>query len=253
VLVSRSLSSAATIALQTLIDAGAAYGAWTWGLFLDTPAGGEVPLRPIVQALSFALCGYFVIGVLSDLFTLGALSVAAYKYGANAGAVLAAVREVAGAPSGVSAIDRAAAAASTLKVVAALNEIADLLKSKAAAASSTATDSDGGAASTLKSLSALLTLARAEEKGFSPDALGLDRDAAADLASVFARYDANDDMVLQPSELGELIRGEGYDLTAEEEREALRLLDTAGDGVISFPEFADWFVKKVQSPPTTTS
>jgi hypothetical protein len=40
----RSLASAATIALQTLIDAGAAAGAWTWGLFLDTPAGADVPV-----------------------------------------------------------------------------------------------------------------------------------------------------------------------------------------------------------------
>lgn len=237
---SRSFATAATVLLQTLIDAGAAFGAFSWGMFLDTPAGADVPLRGIVQALSFILCGYFTIGTFSDVFLLGALSVAAARYGANAGAVLAAVREVAGAPSGVGAVDQAAAAASTLKVVAALNEIADLLKSEVAAAGSAET-----AASTLKSLSALLTLSRAEERGFDPASLGLTRDAAADLAAVFAKYDANDDMVLQPDEVATLIRAEGYSLTADEEREAVRLLDANGDGLISFPEFAAWYTKKV--------
>ena len=245
VLVSRSFKSAATVLLQTLIDAGAAFGAFSWGLFLDTPAGAEVPLRGIVQALSFALCGYFTISTFSDLFLLGALSIAAARYGANAGAVLAAVRELAGAPSGVGAVDQATAAASTLKVVQALNEISDLLASQVAAAKE---GGGGNAASTLKSLSALLTLSRAEERGFDPASLGLTRDGAADLASVFAKYDANDDMVLQPDEVAALIRAEGYNLTADEEKEAVRLLDASGDGLISFPEFAAWYTQKVKVP-----
>ena len=154
------------------------------------------------------------------------------------------MREVAGAPSGVSAVDRAAAAASTLKVVAALNEIADLLQERAGADAG----DRGGSASTLKALSALLTLSRAEEKGFDPASLGLSRDAAADVAALFARWDANDDMVLQPGELSALIRGEGFNLTAAEEAEAVRLLDRNGDGLVSFPEFAEWYVNKVKPP-----
>jgi hypothetical protein len=241
VLITRSLRSAAAILLQAGIDTGAAFGAFSWGTFLDTPAGADVPGRGVLQALSFALAFYFAVGVVSDLFVLGALSVAAARYGANAGAVLAAVRELAGAPSGVAALDRAASAVSTLKVVAALNEIADLLKAQVSAGG-------GDAPSTLQNLSALLTLSRAEERGFDAGALGLTRGDAAALAAAFAKYDANDDMVLQPTELSAMIKGEGYELTPAEEAAALALLDKNGDGLVGFPEFADWYVNKVRAP-----
>ena len=262
-LLSRSLRSAGAILLQALIDAGAAYGAFSWGLLLDNPnAGiGDFPGKRIVQALSFFVTGYFVIGVLSDFFVLGALSFAAASYGANAGAVLDAVREVAGRPSGASALDKAAAAVNTLRVVAALNEIAELLKQEVAASgnkgggssegssSSSSSSSASSSVSTLKTLSAILTLQRAEEKGFDPAQLGLSRADAAELAAAFARFDANDDMVLQPEELEALCRSEGFDLTPAEVSEAARLLDRNGDGLVSFPEFADWYVNKVKPPP----
>ena len=195
---------------------------------------------------------------------LGALSFAAASYGANAGAVLDAVREVAGRPSGASAIDKAAAAVNTLRVVAALNEIAELLKQEVASGkgSNEALASSGSSSaslpplllfsssvSTLKNLSAVLTLQKAEEKGFDPAALGLSRAEAAELAAAFARFDANDDMVLQPSELEALCRSEGFELSQAEVAEAARLLDKNGDGLVSFPEFADWYVNKVKPPP----
>lgn len=254
------MRSAGLILLQALIDAGAAYGAFSWGLLLDNPnAGiGDFPGKSIVQALSFFVTGYFVVGVLSDFFVLGALSFAAASYGANAGAVLDAVREVAGRPSGATAIDKAAAAVNTLRVVAALNEIAELLKQEVKAggaggaggpASSESSASSSSSVSTLKTLSAILTLQRAEEKGFDPAQLGLSRAEAAELAAAFARFDANDDMVLQPEELEALCRSEGFELSAAEVAEAARLLDRNGDGIVSFPEFADWYVNKVKPPP----
>ena len=265
-LLSRSLRSAGAILLQALIDAGAAYGAFSWGLLLDNPnAGiGDFPGKRVVQALSFFVTGYFVVGVLSDFFVLGALSVAAASYGANAGAVLDAVREVAGRPSGASAIDKAAAAVTTLRVVAALNEIAELLKQEVAggagraggsapAGSSPSSPSSSSSVSTLKTLSAILTLQRAEEKGFDPAQLGLSRADAAELAAAFARFDANDDMVLQPEELEALCRSEGFELSSAEVAEAARLLDKNGDGLVSFPEFADWYVNKVKPPPAAAS
>ena len=155
--------------------------------------------------------------------------------------MLAAVSELAGAPSGVAALDRAASAVSTLKVVAALNEIADLLKAQVSAGG-------GDAPSTLQNLSALLTLSRAEERGFDAGALGLTGGDAAALAAAFAKYDANDDMVLQPTELSAMIKGEGYELTPAEEAAASALLDKNGDGLVGFPEFADWYVNKVRAP-----
>ena len=247
-MLSRSLRSAFTILVQALIDAGAAYGAFSWGLLLDNPnAVGDFPGKSIIQALSFFVTGYFIVGVLSDFFVLGALSFATLSYGANAGAVLDAVRDVAGRPSGSSALDKAAAAVNTLRVVAALNEIAELLKKEVAEGGGGApsSSSPSPSVSTLKALSAILTLQRAEEKGFDPASLGLSRNEAAELAAAFARFDANDDMVLQPSELENLIRTEGYDLSREEVAEAARLLDKNGDGLVSFPEFADWYVNKL--------
>ena len=213
-----------------------------------------------MQALSFFVTGYFVVGVLSDFFVLGALSFAAASYGANAGAVLDAVREVAGRPSGASAIDKASAAVNTLRVVAALNEIAELLKqevasgrgSSSSSSTSSASSSAPSSVSTLKTLSAILTLQKAEEKGFDPASLGLSRDEAAELAAAFARFDANDDMVLQPSELEALCSSEGFELSQGEVAEAARLLDKNGDGLVSFPEFADWYVNKIK-PPAATS
>ena len=252
-LLNRSLRSAGAILFQAVIDAGAAYGAFSWGMLLDNPNSGigDFPGKGIVQALSFFVTGYFVIGVLSDFFVLGALSFAAASYGANAGAVLDAVREVAGRPSGASAIDKAAAAVNTLRVVAALNEIADLLKKEVAGKGSSPPppSSSTSSVSTLKTLSAILTLQRAEEKGFDPAQLGLSRSEAAELAAAFARFDANDDMVLQPAELEALCSSEGFELSSAEVAEAARLLDKNGDGLVSFPEFADWYVNKVKPPP----
>lgn len=56
-------------------------------------------------------------------------------------------------------------------------------------------------------------------------------------------------MVLQPSELDALCRAEGFELSSAEVAEAAKLLDANGDGLVSFPEFADWYVNKVKPPP----
>lgn len=252
-LVGRAAAAGGRLAIQALFDAGAAAGAFAWGASLD--AAPPFPGKGIVQVLTFILAGYFATGVASACFLGGAAAFAAAKYGANAGAVLAAVREVAGAEggTGVSVVDSAAAAANSLKLITALNEIADLLGRKdgggGGGASSASSGSQPSAADTLKSLSALLTLARAEEKGFDPAALGLTRAQAGDLAAAFARADANDDMVLQPEELAALCAAEGYNLSDEEVRAAARLLDADGDGAIQFPDFAAWRVKKLPVPP----
>ena len=251
-LVGRAAAAGARLGLQALFDAGAAYGAFAWGASLDSAP--PFPGKGIVQALTFVLAGYFFTGVASAALLGGAAAFAAAKYGANAGAVLAAVREVAGGGeggTGLAVLDSAAAAASSLKLITALNEIADLLARKgpgaAPAASSTVADPPS-AADTLKSLSALLTLARAEERGFEPASLGISRDEAADLAAAFARWDVNDDGMLQPEELAALCAAEGYALSGDELSAATKLLDADGDGAIKFPDFAAWRVKRLAVP-----
>ena len=260
-LVGRAAAAGARLALQALLDAGAAAGAFAWGASLDAtpPFAG----KGIVQVLTFILSGYFATGVASALFLGGAAAFAAAKYGANAGAVLAAVREVAGveggAPggTGVAVLDAAAAAANSVKLITALNDIADLLAKKgnggaggggAGAAGPGEASAPSSAADTLASLSALLTLAQAEERGFDPASLGISREAAADLSASFARYDLNDDGRLQPEELAALCAGEGYALSPDELAAATKLLDADGDGCILFPDFVAWRVKKLAVP-----
>ena len=58
----------------------------------------------------------------------------------------------------------------------------------------------------MESLSAYLTLSHAENNyGFKPEKYGLSEKEATSIAVVFSRYDANDDGVLQTSELGNLV------------------------------------------------
>ena len=42
-------------------------------------------------------------------------------------------------------------------------------------------------------------------------------------------------------------REEGFDFSDEEEKKAVQLLDTSGDGLISFEEFVQWWVNKVSA------
>ena len=60
-------------------------------------------------------------------------------------------------------------------------------------------------ADTLNNLTVYLTLQKAEQKGFSAEKYGLSGDQAAEYAVVFSKYDTNDDMVLEASEIGTLL------------------------------------------------
>ena len=60
-------------------------------------------------------------------------------------------------------------------------------------------------ADTLNNLTVYLTLQKAEKKGFKAEKYGLTADQAADYAVVFSKYDTNDDMVLEASEIGSLL------------------------------------------------
>ena len=58
---------------------------------------------------------------------------------------------------------------------------------------------------TLKNLTAFLTLSKAEEKGFKPSDFNLSDQEAGSIATVFSRYDTNDDMMLEQSEVSRLL------------------------------------------------
>lgn len=60
-------------------------------------------------------------------------------------------------------------------------------------------------ASTLRNLSAYLTLSKARDAyGFKPEKYGLSDKDAAEIAAIFSKYDLNDDMRLEELELRRL-------------------------------------------------
>ncbi|CAK0779977.1 hypothetical protein CVIRNUC_004904 [Coccomyxa viridis] len=234
-LIKRSVQSAGAVLVQTVLDAGASWGGFSTASYLS--AGGDFPGKIIVQYLAYFLGLYFAAGVFLDLFLLGATTFAGVNYSTNAEAFQKAVRQVAGQSSGINVVDKAQSAVNTVKIINALNEISDILKKRVQAETSQA--------DTLNNLTVYLTLQKAEQKGFKAEKYGLSGDQAAEYAVVFSKYDSNDDMVLEASEIGSLLSQEGFNFENREVKEAVKLLDKNGDGLISFEEFVEWAQTKL--------
>ncbi|GMH36730.1 hypothetical protein BSKO_04603 [Bryopsis sp. KO-2023] len=224
--------------LQVLIDAGAAAGGFTAAkAFGSMP---DLPFRLGVEAICYFIAWYFVSNVLIDLTTLGALLYSIVQFRTNTEAFMAAMEKIAQKrPGDLGVVSKARAAVDALKVVQALNTIADVLKE-------TTTISGKDSASTLGNLSAYLVLVRAKEDfGFDPKAFNLSDDEATQIALQFCQYDLNDDGVLETRELGNLCAALGQTLTDDEVKAAMEIVDTDKSGVIEFDEFVDWWVNKV--------
>ncbi|KAG2489366.1 hypothetical protein HYH03_012196 [Edaphochlamys debaryana] len=232
-LVKRSLKPASTVAFQAFIDGIACFGGfYTSGMISDSPPfTGQFPLQLLASFFGF----YYCLQALLNLSVASALTWTAFKYGTNSVELLAAVQQLAGPQTGLNVLDRAQVAVNTLKVLQTLDEIADLLK---------ALPTTSPKRSTLQNLSAYLTLAYAEEKmGFDPAKFGLSEAEAGEIAYVFSKYDVNEDCRLSTSELKRLCLDLGKDLTDDEVKEALRILDTSGNGTIELDEFVAWWMK----------
>jgi hypothetical protein len=134
----------------------------------------------IFQGIAYLLAGYYASGAVFDFFKLGSLAVAAVSFNVNAPAFLEAVEDIAGAKSGLATLDKAVAAANSVKVFQALSKISSLLK-----------ESGGGSGTDmLADLGAYLTLDRAQKNlGFDAKAFGLSAAQAAEVAVVFGKYD----------------------------------------------------------------
>lgn len=236
-LLGRSLTSVAVVALQLLLDGGAAFGAYNTARFfgVSDPFIGKI----VIEYGAYFLASYFAIGVVADLFTIGVLLTSAIQYSTNTEAFMDAVKEIAGpkkALSNLSLVQKAQTAVNSLKVAQALNDISDLLKGQASQ----------NASSTLYNLSAYLTLSNARDKyGFDPAQYNLSDREAGEIATIFARYDLNDDMRLEESELRRLVSQGDVNLDDSEVKAALKLLDKRKSGYIEFDEFVDWWVNKV--------
>jgi len=238
----QSLTPLLAVSAQVLIDTLSAYFAFSSAALIDL-SGPPGLGRSFAVGAATLLSGYFAAGALIDVVTLGALLYALVKLGACPEALLAAVKSIAagsgtaGAATGLQIADKAAAAINAVKVAAALDAIAGMV------AGSGAPGAAGGG--TLRSLTAFLTLQRAEKKeGFDPAALGLTESQALAYALAFGGLDRNEDGYVSPAELGEVTRSLGLELSGEEAGAALAAMDADGDGRVTFGEFAAWFCKQ---------
>ena len=113
------------VALQTFIDAVASYCSFaTATTITEQDFSGAIPLSFIVYTLG---C-YFAIGVIFDLFTIGAIVTMTVLLGTKANAVLACVEDLAEWRAGLSVVQKAQTAMNTSKLVMALNSIANAMR-----------------------------------------------------------------------------------------------------------------------------
>lgn len=234
-LLGRSLKTVGVVLFQLLLDAGAAYGSYNSARYI----GQEQFLgKIVVEYGAYFLASYFAVGVIFDTFTLGVLASSAVQYSTNTEAFMAAVKEVAGASKrgpNINVVEKAQTAVNAVKVASALNQISGLLKKEKAEAS------------TLRNLSAYLTLSKARDAyGFEPQKYGLSDKDAAEIAAIFSKYDVNDDMRLEELELRRLATQQNVSLNEDELTAAMKLLDKRGSGYVEFDEFVDWWVNKVE-------
>lgn len=242
ILVGQSTRTLVLVFISTLLDLGAAYGAFTLGGFLDAAADKYGVAAVVGEAIAYLIAGYYVTGVAFDLFKLGAVVVARFTFGANAGAFLEAIEDIANAQaaSGLDIVDKAKEAVNSVKVLSALNKMAEELKR--------AQGGRGGGEATdmLADLGAYLTLERAQRAyGFDAKEFGVSDTEAANIALLFSKYDANEDGVLSEDEFRKLCAQFAPELTTPEEvKAALEVIDTNKDGSIQFTEFVKFWLKK---------
>ena len=247
VLVGQSNRALALVLVNTLFDVGAAYGSFTAGAFLGLASEQYGTPAIIGQAIAFLLAGYYASGAFFDLFKVGAVLVARYNYSVNSGAFLDAIEGIAGGGTGLDITDKATQAVNSVKVLNALNKMADLLKNQGMTSGnngSGASGSDGN--DMLTDLGAFLTLQRAQTAyGFNASEFGITDEEAAMIAVIFGKFDANDDGVLSEDEFRKLCSQYAPELnTPEEVKAALEKIDTNKDGSVQFTEFVRFWKKQ---------
>ena len=243
-IMSKQSSKAITLViLQLLLDIGAAYGAFLAGNLLGDAAISQDwgVAATFGQAIAYFLSGYYVTGAAIDVFKLIALGIAAVTFNVNAPAFLAAVEDLASTNNtGLGALDKASEAVNTVKILAALRDMSDMLKKE------TNVDAAASSADILNDLAAYLTLDKAQRMyKFDAAKAGITDAQAADIAVIFSAYDSNDDGVLQLDEFKKMCGKYAPDLSDVEVEAGLKILDKDGSGNISFGEFVDWWLKKV--------
>ncbi|KAI8467067.1 MAG: hypothetical protein J3K34DRAFT_431860 [Monoraphidium minutum] len=247
-LLKRSLKPVSTLAGQLLLDFACSAGAFAIGSNLSTM---ELPAWGIgLQLVAYFGGCWYAIQALAEAGALGAVVVTSRRYQTDSDAILAAVQQLAGPSSGIGVVDSTKLAVNTLRLVGVLRGISDDLK--------TLSGSDKLERSTLKNLSAYLTLQTAKDKfGFDSSKYGLTEAQAVDIAAVFSEFDRNDDGRLELGELRRLCDLVGRTLSDDELREALRLLgggkEPGAAGYLYFTDFAEWYLGLRPSKPAVSA
>lgn len=182
ILVGQSTKTLILVLFSTLLDSGAAYGAFVAGNYLGIASADYGWPAVIGQAVAYILAGYYVTGALFDFFKLGAVAFAALSFNVTSSSLLSAIDGIARTNSGLNVADKAQDAANSLKVFQAMDKMIKLLQK----------DGKSGAESVdmLADLGAYLTLDKAERQfGFESSSFGLTEAEAANIAVIFSKYD----------------------------------------------------------------
>lgn len=238
ILIGQSQKALALVMLSTLLDAGAAYGAFAAGGFLGLASEDYGVAAVVGQAVAYLLAGYYVTGAVFDLFKIVTVAIASFQFNVNSAAFLNAVESI--SKSGLNIADKASEAANSVKVAQALKKIVELLQNEDQSGSSTKS------IDMLSDLGAYLTLAKAESvQDFDASEFGLTEKEAGDIASIFARFDLNDDGVINKDEFKKLCAEYSPEIQSDAEiSAALSIIDTNKDGTIDLKEFVRWWQGK---------
>eukprot|EP00877_Chromochloris_zofingiensis_P010488 jgi/Chrzof1/5693/Cz16g12010.t1 len=244
----QSLLPISATALQLLFDAGAAYSIFISSVYFGV--GPEFFGRTFLVYLLDFIAIYFAIGVFFDVATLGAILITTARLGTSPQSFYTAVKTIAGpSPRGGLAIaDKVQTAVNAVRVAQALDAIAKILEE------GTTTTSAKDSMDTLSNLSAYLTLYRSETKaGFEAASVGLEEKEVANIALVFGQYDLNDDGRLDVSETMKMLATQGLQVSQEEAKAALEVMDNNKDGYIEFDEFVKWWAERKGRVPVSSS
>ena len=233
ILVRRSVASVVGLSLRLGFDVVAALVAWNAG---DAFNHGDGIGNGILGVLSYGLALNYGLNAAFGVVLLAGIVASGNLFGADANALMKAVKDMAGEGEDIEVVAKAKQTANMIKVVQSLSKVSSLLSEKLE-------HQEASKLSSLERLSAYLTIQKAErDYGFDASKHDISNAEVLMLAADFARFDANDDGALELSEVQKMFDSVGAgDMTAVDAQAAIDLLDDRGSGLVEFDEFVQWY------------
>lgn len=236
--------------LQTLVlsAAAVALAATTYQSISGMDGLEPLPLRRVVQFVTIVGGGSYLLDFLGELGVVASAAASSVLYGINASAYLKLLEEMAPEERGGNA-GAAGAAASVLsrtERIKATRAAVELSSKLAALAEDLKALSEQGlaeeAGDTLASLSQLFLASEIDASRYS-----FSKEEISRVAKVFYSFDENRDGSLQAGELQDLASQLGLSLDGPELEQALKVLDSDGNGTVEFSEFLEFLEGKCPS------